>query len=204
MVKPLLDGHRTGCQPSSMQTGTFGAHTMVVMVSMAVAVCVFQQLRRSGRVEEEVRIERGAAVHAHEEATKQKHARHAQRSQALDLAEAEGEVFGWRAQAPRDCRERQNVRGEIGQAVPGVGDHGLRVEGVAAQPFGDGHAQIGVKADPGDAHTGVGLVSRGQVDIVVVMVVMTEAVGVAGVASRLGGRGHDCCPRCCCCPPPWS
>lgn len=59
-----------------MQTGTFGAHTMVVMVSMAVAVCVFQQLRRSGRVEEEVRIERGAAVHAHEEATKQEHARH--------------------------------------------------------------------------------------------------------------------------------
>ena len=79
-----------------------------------------------------MRIERGAAVHAHEEAAKQEHARHAQRPQALDFAEADGEVVGWRAQAPRDGRERQDVRGQVRQAVPGVGDHGLRVEGVSA------------------------------------------------------------------------
>lgn len=160
MVKPLLDGHRTGCQPGSMQTRTVGTHT-VVMVSMAVTVAMFQELRRGRRIEEEVRIERGAAVHAHEETAKQEHARHAQGPQALDLAEADGEVVGWRAQAPRDGREGQDVRGQIGQAVPGVGDHGLRVEGVAAEALCDGHAQVGVEADPGDAHTGVGFVSGG-------------------------------------------
>ena len=167
-------------------------------MAMTVSMSMLHKLRRSRGVEEEVRVERGAAVHAHEEAAKQEHARHAQGPQALDLAEADGEVVGWRAQAPRDGGQSQDVRGQIGQAVPGVGDHGLRVEGVATQALCDGHAQVGVETNAGDAHAGVGLVSRRQVGIVVVMMVVAEAVGMAGVAFRRSRCGHDC-SLCCCC-----
>lgn len=64
--------------------------------------------------------------------------------------------------------------------MPGVGDHALRVESVASGALGDGHAQVGVQADAGDAHAGIRLVFGGQVDIVmVVVVVMTQDVRVA-------------------------
>ena len=63
--------------------------------------------------------------------------------------------------------------------MPRVGDHGLRIEGVAPGALGDRHAKIAVQAESRDAHAGIVLVLRGQVDIVVVMVVVAEAEAVA-------------------------
>jgi hypothetical protein len=63
----------------------------------------------------------------------------------------------------------------------------MRVEHVASCTLSDGHAQVGVETDPGNAHAGIVLVLRCEVDIVVMMVVMM----VAGEAPSLCYRGHD-------------
>lgn len=125
---------------------------------MAVAVVVGGHLSCGGRIEEEVRIYGLAAAPAHENAPKQKHARHAQRAQALDLAETHGKVVRWRPQAPRDRGEGQDVGGQVGQAVPRVGDHGLGIESVAADAFGNCHAKIAVQTESRDAHASIVLV----------------------------------------------
>jgi len=65
----------------------------------------------------------------------------------------------------------------------------LAVEDVASKAFRQGHAQVNKEADAREAHARFFLVGRGQVVIVVRVVV----VAVAGVASllRLGRRCHD-------------
>lgn len=162
---------------------------MAVVVMMAMSMAMLQHGCRRRRVEHEVSVDGLAAAEAHEEPSKKQHARHAQGSQALHLAESHGELLGRRAQAPGDGGQCKHVGGKIGQTVPRVGDHGLRVEGVAAGAFGDGHAQVGVEADARDAHTGVVFVLRGEVDII--MVVVMVVVRMAGVAPCLGSRAHD-------------
>lgn len=57
----------------------------------------------------------------------------------------------------------------------GVGDQGLRVENIAPKELANGHGQVDEQADARDAHAGVIFVLGGQVDVVVVMVVMTMA-----------------------------
>lgn len=176
MVKPLLEQYRTPSQPGCMHTGNY----MSVTVAVAVPVPMRRHMCHRLRVEEEVSVERLAAAHAHEDAAEEEHARHAERTQALDLAEAHGELLRRRPQAPGHGAQRQDVGGEVRQAVPGVGDHGLRVEQVATHALGYGHAQIGEEADPGDAHACVVLVLGREVDIIVVMVVAVAGVAVAG------------------------
>ena len=201
MVQPLLDRHGTGGQPGSVQAGAgAGAVSMVVvvvvvMMVMVMAMAVLEQGGGGVRVEEEVGVERLAAARAHEEAADEQHARHAERPQALDLAEAHGELRRRRAQAPRHGRQRQDVRRQVRQAVPGVRHHGLRVEGVAARALDDGHAQVGVEADARDAHARVVLVLGREVDVVMMMmvvVVVVMVVRVAGVASFLHLRLRPC------------
>lgn len=63
----------------------------------------------------------------------------------------------------------------------------LAVEDVSAEAFADGHAQVDVQANPGDAHAGVILVLGQQEGIVMVMVVV---VGMASMPPGLRGVGH--------------
>lgn len=125
---------------------------------MAVPVAVMQQRLRGGRVQEEVPVQRLQAAHAHEDAAREKHARDAQGAQALDLAKSGRVCVGRRSQAEGHGREGQDVGGEVGHAVPCVRDHGLGVEEVAADELCDGHPEVGVEPDAGDAHAGVVLV----------------------------------------------
>ena len=158
----------------------------MVTVTVAVAVGVFEEGGSFGRVQEELRVERGAAAHAHVQAAEEQHARDAERSQALHLAEADRKFVGWRAQAPRDGREGEDIRGEIGQAVPGVGDQGLRTKRVAARALDHRHSKVRIETNAGDAHTRIVLVLGGQVGVIVVVV-----VAVVAVAAFLSGRDHD-------------
>lgn len=93
-----------------------------VAVTMTVAD-VFEQL--AGSLGVEVAKETEGALPSHVEAAKEQHARDAERAKALDLAKAEGEAVRRRLEAPGDGGEGQDVRGEVRDAVPGVGRHGL-------------------------------------------------------------------------------
>lgn len=70
--------------------------------------------------------------------------------------------------------------------MPGVGNHGLGIEDVAADELGDSHAQVRVETNAGDAHTRVVLVLGGEIDIVVMVVVV-----VTTSAAGLGVGSHD-------------
>jgi hypothetical protein len=65
----------------------------------------------------------------------------------------------------------------------------LAVESVAANALADGHAQVDVEADAGDAHAGIVLVLGDEERVVVGMGV---AVRVAGMAAcvRVHGNGR--------------
>lgn len=67
----------------------------------------------------------------------------------------------------------------------------LAVEDVASGALADGHAEIDVQADAGDAHAGILLVGGEQVRIVVGVVVVRVARMAAGLRLllRLGGHG---------------
>jgi hypothetical protein len=62
----------------------------------------------------------------------------------------------------------------------------LAVEDVAADTLAHGHAQVDIESNSGDAHTSILLVLRGEVRIVVMVVV---PVRVARVGARLRLRG---------------
>lgn len=94
--------------------------TVRVAVSM---VGVLQHVMRRLRVP--MTVQSHCTLEAHVAAANKEHARHAQRAQALNLAKAQGEAIGRRLDAPRDGREREDVGGEVGDAVPPVGNHGL-------------------------------------------------------------------------------
>lgn len=138
---------------------------------------VFQHMMRSFRVP--MAIKGHSALEAHVEAAHNQHARHAERAQALNLAKAQGKSVGRRFKAPRHRGKGQDVRGQIGDAVPCVSNHGLGVEGPAADELCNGHAEVAEQADAGDAHAGVVLVRRHQEGVVVVMVMAKQAVAVA-------------------------
>ena len=143
MIQPFLNRDRPRCKPRSMQTRpvlTMMMVVMMVMMGMRVPIAMLQQRRSSLCIQKPVRIQRLAAADAHEDAAEQQHAGYAQRAETFNLAEAQREVLGRRAQRPGDCCESEDVGGQVGKRVPGVGDHGLRVEDVAAGALGDGHA----------------------------------------------------------------
>lgn len=71
--------------------------------------------------------------------------------------------------------------------MPCVGHEGLGSEHITAGAFGDGHAQVGVEADSCDPYAGIVLITRGQVYVVVMMVVVM--VEVATVRTSLADRG---------------
>lgn len=97
---------------------------------------------------------------SHPDTTKQKHARDTQGSQALDLAETGGELVGRWFKAPGYGGKRKNVGSKVGDAVDSIGNHGLRVESIAANSLSYCHAQIGVETNSGDAHACIILVLR--------------------------------------------
>lgn len=186
MIQPFLDGNGAASEPGGVQArGAAGVvvTVVVVMMTMRVAVAVLEQRLGGLGVEEEVGVEGLAAADAHEDAAKQQHAGDTQGAKALNLAVPLGKLAGGRAQTPRDGGQRQDVRGQVGERMPGVGDHGLRIEGVAAGALGDGHAQVRVQANASDAHAGVILVGGGEVDVIMVVVVMMMMESMVMVVS---------------------
>ncbi|CRK29837.1 hypothetical protein BN1708_015683 [Verticillium longisporum] len=194
VVEPLLDGHGAGGQPRGVQTGP-GMAVAVAAVGVAV-VHVSNGVGGGGGVEEEVGVQGQQAAPEHEEAAAEEHARDAEGAEALDLAEAGGEGVGRRLQGPRDGGEGQDVGGEVGQRVPGVGDEGLGAKGVAAGALGKGHAEVGEEADAGDADAGVVLVGGGQRfwSAPIVRLMLADAVEGSGKSGRVtvseGGCGR--------------
>jgi hypothetical protein len=143
---------------------------------------------------------------AHEEASCKQYAADAERAQTLDLSVSAREAVSGRLERPADGCERHDVAHQVGEAVDGIGDEGcealvqvtvyacmhltLTVEDVSSEALADGHAQVDVEANLGDAHAGVILVLGQEESVIVVMVV----VGVAGMVpllrrARHGGRG---------------
>lgn len=167
----------------------YGVSAMAMSMTVAVAMCMRHHLCRSRRVEEEVAVERQYAAPEHPHATRKEHARYAQRTQALDLAESDRELICRGSDAPGDGGEGQDIGCQVGNTVEGVGNHCFRVEHVATDALGHGHAQVGKEANSGDAHARVILVLGGEVDVIVVMVV-SVAVAMAAVASSLGESCH--------------
>lgn len=135
------------------------------------------------RIRIEVTVETDAAVPTHVQTTSQKHARDTERTKTLNLAKAHGESVGWRLQAPCYCREGQNVRCEIRDAVPGVGRHGLGIKGPAASELGNCHAQVREQANSSNSNARVVLVGRGEIGIVVVVMMAHDAVAMAVTVS---------------------
>lgn len=133
-----------------------------------------------------VTVQTDGTLPAHVDAANEQHARDTKRAQALDLAEAQGEAVRRRLDAPGDSSQSQNVRGQVSNAVPGIGHHGLGVEGPAANELGNGHGQVGQQADAGYADARVVLVGRREVGIIVVMVMMAVATVVACLAHGWG------------------
>ena len=166
MIQPFLHYHGAGSQPSSIQAGSY----MPMAVTVSVAMAVVGHLGGGGGIKEEVAVERLAAAQTHEESSAEQHARDTQRSQALDLAETGRIAVGRRSQTPGNRCKSQYVRGQVRHAVPRIGNHGLRVEHVTSDALGEGHAQVGVEANSSDAHAGIILVLRGEIDIVMVVV----------------------------------
>lgn len=155
---------------------------VTVRVAMAMSMAnVFQHMMGSFRVP--MAIERHGTLEAHVAAADNQHARHAQRAEALNLAKAQGEAVRRRLEAPRHRRKGEDVRGQVGDAVPGVGNHGLGVEGPAANELGNGHGEVAEQADPGDAHAGVVFVGRGQEGVVMVVMVAEEPVAMAVIVT---------------------
>lgn len=126
----------------------------------------------------EVRVQADGALQPHITATDEEQPGHAQGTQALHLAKPEGEPVRRRLDAPRHGREGEDVRGQVGQTVPAVGDHGLGVERPASDELGDGHGQVGQEADVGYPYAGVGSVLGDEVGIVVVVVMTTQTMGM--------------------------
>ena len=184
MIEPFLDSDRAGRKPSRVQAGHVVA--TAVAVAMPVVVHVLDGLCGSGRVQEEVSLEGQQAAPAHEQAAAQQHARDAEGAQALDLAKTRGEGLARGLEAPGDCCQRQDIGGEVCQAVPRVGDQSLGAESVAACALGKGRGEVGEEADSCDADAGVVLVVRGEIHIIVVVMVMA----VVAVAPFLVGA-HD-------------
>ena len=72
----------------------------------------------------------------------------------------------------------------------------LAVEDISAKALADGHAQVDIEADSGDAHAGVMLIFGQQERVVMVVMVVVVEVRVASVSSRMGlcrhgGRGEE-------------
>lgn len=72
--------------------------------------------------------------------------------------------------------------------MPAVGNHGLRVEEVAADELCDGHSQVRVQADASNSDARIVLVLGGEVDVVMVVVVV---VMVTTGSARLSSCGHN-------------
>src|SRR5450756_2127013 len=70
--------------------------------------------------------------------------------------------------------------------MPGVCNHGLRIENVSSHSFGNRHAKIGVETYSSYAHPRIIFVCRGEIGIVVVMMRM-DAVRAR---LRLGEGSH--------------
>lgn len=72
--------------------------------------------------------------------------------------------------------------------MPRVCNHGLRIEDVSSHPLRNRHPEVRIQANSSYPHTGIILVRRREVGIVVVVVV----VRVAHMCARLGlgERGH--------------
>lgn len=174
VIEPLFDQDGGARKPSGMHARDAEIRCAVgVTVSVAMANVLEDVVGGFGI---EVGEEGDGAVPAHVDATDEEHAGDAKRPQALHLAKAEREAIRGGLDGPGDGGEGEDVGGHVGDAVPGVGDHGLGVEGPAADKLGDGHEQVGEEADAGDAHAGVVLLGGDEVGIVV------PAVGVAAVA----------------------
>lgn len=177
MVEPFLDQNRARGQPGGVDAGDA---QICVAVRVAVTVSVGDVLQHvMRRLWVPMAVQRHGALKAHVEAADDEHARHAQRAQALDLAKAQREAVRRRLDAPRHRRQRQDVGRQVGDAVPGVGDHGLGVEGPAADELCNRHAEVAEQADARDAHAGVVAVGRRQICVVVMVVMAKEAVAVA-------------------------
>lgn len=185
MVQPFLDCDSSSSKPGGMHARNDLGATMIVTVSVRVRMLDEHGCRL--RVQEEVAVKGQQAAVTHPEAAEEEHGRHAERTQTLNLAKAGREAVGRGLDAPGNGCKGENVGCKIRDAVNGICDHGLGIEGVAADALGNGHAKVRVQTEPGDSNTSVILVLRGQVDIVVMMVVAV----VAAVAASLLGRAHD-------------
>jgi hypothetical protein len=72
--------------------------------------------------------------------------------------------------------------------MPRVRNHGLRVEKVSPNSFGNRHAKIGIQANSSYPYTSIVLVRRREVGVVMVVVVMRMAH--MGASLRLGAGRH--------------
>jgi hypothetical protein len=69
--------------------------------------------------------------------------------------------------------------------MEGISHEGLRIEIVASDSLTDCHPKIDIEPQPGNPYASIFLVRRSQI-----RVVMSVAVGVPRVQSRLTGRAH--------------
>lgn len=131
-----------------------------------------------------------AGIEAHEDAAAQQKRADSERAQAFDLAVSIGKTLARGLQRPGHSAQSHEIRNHIGEGMVGVGDQGLRVENIASEELANGHGQVDEQADAGDPHAGVIFVPRGQVDVVVVMVVV---MAMASMAAFLGR--HERCSK---------
>lgn len=157
-----------------------------MIVAMTVRMGVFQQLCSCRRIQEEVAIQSQQAAVAHPYATKEEHAGYPEGPQAFNLAEASREFVRRGLDAPRNSCKRQNVGCKVGDTVDSICNHCFGIEGVTTNALCNGHAKIRKQPKSRNADTSIVLVLRGQIAVVVVVVMAM----VTAMASGLG-RAHD-------------
>jgi hypothetical protein len=60
-----------------------------------------------------------------------------------------------------------------------IGNQGLRVEDVAANELSNGHTQVGDQANSGNANASIAFVRRGQVGVVMMVVVVVAVTAMS-------------------------
>lgn len=121
MVQPFFDDYGAGSYPSGVDARYSESCSAVRMAMSVTNVC--SNSMRSLWIK--VAVETYGTLPTHIAATHKEQATHAQASQALNLAKSKRETISRGLDTPGDGSKSKHVRGQVGHAVPGVGDHGL-------------------------------------------------------------------------------
>lgn len=121
----------------------------------------------------EMPVETDGALQSHVAATHKEQTRDAQSPQALYFTETEGEAVRRGLDAPRYRGQSEDIGGQVCHAVPAVCNHGLGIEGPAADELGYRHGKIRYETDVCYPHAGIGSIPGDEIARVVVVVVAT-------------------------------